>query len=165
MRTRFFKRYSDPSRVTMRALAHLLSVVFILAPISCVQMARDTLEYINPPVDLTVTQIAGSTYELSFYSDNREGGFVGYGVFVGVSASAVGAPPANDITAAAAFCSLSGQTNYQTRVTIQVGPSASGGTLCNFTSLALTSGQYVGLRSRIEREEDPWSQAAVALVP
>lgn len=165
MHTRFFKGFPEPLRVTMRSLSYFFAAVFILAPLSCVQMAHDTLEYINAPVDLTVTQVAPATYELSFYSDNREGGFVGYGVFVGGNGSTVGITPANDITAAAAFCSLSGQTNYQTRVTIQVGPSASGATLCDLTAPTLTSGQYVGLRSRIERAEEPWSQAAIALVP
>lgn len=139
----------------------LIALVFV----SCIQSAKTTLEYINPPINLSITQVAAQTYQLSFYSDNREGGFVGYGIFTASSASAVSAYPANDISAAAVFCANSGQVNYKTTVTIEVGPSAAAGSICNHTSLVLTPGQFVALRGRVERTEQPWSEAAIAQVP
>ena len=124
-----------------------------------------TAEYINPPINLTISQIAAQTYRLSFYSDNREGGFAGYGIFTAASSESVAAYPSNDLSSAAAFCSNSGQVNYKTTVTIEVGPAAAGGSICNITELVLTPGHFVGLRGRVERLEEPWSEAAIAQVP
>jgi hypothetical protein len=131
----------------------------------CIQSTKNTLEYINPPINLTVTQIAPQTYRIAFYSDNREAGFVGYGIFTANSSAAVAVYPENDISAAAYFCSLSGQANYKTTVTIEVGPSAGNGNICNYTGLLLTPGQYIAIRGRVERLERPWSEAAIAQVP
>ena len=131
----------------------------------CLQSTKVTLEYINPPINLTVTQVAAQTYQISFFSDNREGGFVGYGIFTAASSAAASVYPANDIASATVFCTNSGQVNYKTTVTIQVGPSAAGGSICNDTGLILTPGQFIALRGRVERTEEPWSEAAVAQVP
>lgn len=146
----------------------LLRLNFIfLTPLllCCIQTTKVTKEYINPPINLNVTQIAAQTYRISFYSDNREGGFVGYGIFTASSASAASAYPPNDISSAAAFCANSGQANYKTTVTIEVGPSAAAGSICNNTDLILTPGQFLALRGRVERTEQPWSEAAIAQVP
>lgn len=150
----------------MLAASHrFLLLLCVSFAVGCVHTVTETQEYINPPINLTVTSVGGSTYELSFYSDNREGGFAGYGIFTGASSGAVSADPANDLAAAAAFCANTGQVNYKTTVTIQVGAAATGGSLCNITSLTLTTGQFLALRSRVERTSKPWSSAAIAQVP
>ncbi|HRP70697.1 MAG TPA: hypothetical protein PLY93_14320 [Turneriella sp.] len=139
-----------------------------LAFVSCMQNEKITLEYINAPVDLIVTSMDASTYELSFYSDNREGNFSGYGVFVGVSAAAVNTDTDSlpiDTSAATAFCATSSQIIYASRVKIRVGATSGSDTLCNLTALSLSSGQFVGLRARVEREEKAWSHAAIARAP
>jgi len=146
-------------------LLRLKYIFLVPVFVSCIQSTKITLEYINPPISLAITQIAAQTYQISFYSDNREGGFVGYGIFTAGSSSSASVYPANDIATAAVFCTNSGQINYKTTVTIEVGPSAAGGSICNDTGLVLTSGQYIALRGRVERTEKPWSEAAVAQVP
>ncbi len=146
-------------------LSRLIRIFLLPVLVGCIQSTKITLEYINPPINLSVTQIASQTYQISFYSDNREGGFVGYGIFTAFSASAASVYPAHDIASAAVFCPNSGQVNYKTTVTIEVGPAATGGSICNNTGLVLVPGQYVALRGRVERTEKPWSEAAVALVP
>lgn len=139
---------------------------------ACIQSARSTAEYINAPVNLSVSTITAGTYELSFYSDNREGGFAGYGVFTGSTAAALNTSPdlmPADISAAQGFCSVAQQAEYRTPVKIQVGAAANGvqnlTALCDLTSLTLTQGSYVAVRARVERTEKPWSAAAIALVP
>jgi hypothetical protein len=146
-------------------LQRLRYIFFAPVLVSCIQSTKITMEYINPPINLTVTQIAAQTYQISFYSDNREGGFVGYGIFTAGSSSAASVYPANDIATAAVFCTNSGQVNYKTTVTIEVGPSAAAGSICNNTALILTPGEYIALRGRVERTEQPWSEAAIAQVP
>lgn len=147
----------------------LLRPLLVLLLASCIQTTKVVPEYINPPINLTITQVAAQTYRLSFFSDNREGGFAGYGLFTAAAAEEVAAYPAAAISAAAYFCENSGQPNYRTTVSIEVGPAAGGGggggTICNATTLLLTPGQYVGLRGRVERAERPWSEAAIAQVP
>ncbi len=138
-------------------------LIFCLS--ACVQSTKVTLEYINPPVNLSIAATAAGTYQLSFFSDNREGGFAGYGIFTGTTAAQLTEYPANDITSAALFCVSTTQTNYKTQVTIQVGPLATGATLCNLTGLTLTSGQFVAVRARVERLDTPWSEVAVVQVP
>lgn len=140
-------------------------LVLVLLVASCIQTTKVTPEYINPPINLVITQVAAQTYRLSFFSDNREGGFAGYGIFTAASRDAVSAYPASAIAAAAYFCENTGQTNYRTTVSIELGPAAGNGTLCNNTALLLSPGEYVGLRGRVEREERPWSEAAIAQVP
>lgn len=140
-------------------------VCLLLVLSGCIQTTKITLEYINPPISLTVTQVAPQTYRLSFFSDNREGGFVGYGIFTSAGAAGASLYPGYDIASAAAFCNNSGQANYKTTVTIEIGPSASGGTLCNNTALLLNVGDFVALRGRVERTEKPWSEAAIAQIP
>jgi len=148
----------------------ILIIAFLLALLlGCVQSTKETQEFINAPVNLTVASLGGTLYQLSFYSDNREGGFAGYGLFTGTSATALDEYPANDLTAVAAFCENKGQTNYKTTVAIQVGPTAAGvvaGTaICDLTGVTLASGSYVALRARVERTTKPWSSAAIAQVP
>lgn len=146
-----------------------LPVVFA----GCVQSLKETQEYINAPVNLAVTSLGGQLYELSFYSDNREGGFAGYGLFTGPSATALNDYPAADITAAQAFCEkpekYADRFDYKTLETIQVGVTANtvsaGSLLCGLTSLTLTSGNYIALRARVERTTKPWSAATIAQVP
>ena len=73
---------------------------------ACVQTKRELQEYINSPVNLTISQVAANTYQLSFYSDNREGGFSGYGIFTGASYDSVNTDPQNipaDTASAQAF--------------------------------------------------------------
>ena len=104
--------------------------VFAVAFLSaCAQTYNSTPEYINAPVNLSVKMIATQTYELSFYSDNREGNFAGYGLFTGASAAALNTsfdinPPAQ--SDAAGFCTLGAQVTYGTVVAIQTGPGAAG---------------------------------------
>ncbi len=148
----------------------------------CVQLDRPpTLEYINAPVNLKISLVATQTYALSFQSDNREGGFAGYGIFTGSSADAVSQEPGTAVTTAPIFCSWGTQSYYAFPVNIQVGPSAAGAwapptstavtpdynllTICNKTGDTLTSGTYVALRARVERTTKPWSAAAIAVVP
>lgn len=116
--------------------------------------------------------IAAQTYELSFYSDNREGNFAGYGLFTGSSAAALNTsfdtnPPAQ--TDAAGFCTLGAQGTYGTVVAIQTGAGATSvattGEICELTTLTLTSGSYVALRARVERTDKPWSAPAIAQIP
>lgn len=146
--------------------ARTFAGALLLASIgACVQSTKVTQEYINPPVSLAITNVATQTYELSFYSDNREGGFAGYGIFTAATAADLSVYPANAIESAAIFCVSTSQSNYKTVVTIQVGPSAAGATLCNLTGLTLTTGQFVAVRARVERLENPWSQDAVVQVP
>lgn len=144
-----------------------ISGILFLTP-NCAQLAEPTLEYINPPISLSISLVATNTYQLSFYSDNREGGFGGYGIFTGSSADAVSASAKampSDIASAQGFCSVPQQAEYRLVRTIQVGPNATGSTICDVTSLTLVSGQWVGLRARVERPSEPWSAAAVAQVP
>ncbi|MBV6494299.1 MAG: hypothetical protein LDLANPLL_02330 [Turneriella sp.] len=148
------------------------SSIFFVAVVplffSCMQMEKITLEYINAPVSLEIEKISANTYELQFYSDNREGNFSGYGVFTGNTFSEVAL--SGDLlpiatTAAQGFCSTGTQALYATRIKIRVGPQSSSDALCNLTSLSLISGTYVGLRARVERQEKAWSAAAIVLVP
>ncbi|MCS6972326.1 MAG: hypothetical protein N2Z22_06855 [Turneriella sp.] len=132
---------------------------------NCSQDQKITPEYINPPIGLEVLPVAAQTYALSFYSDNREAGFSGYGIFVAADAAAAASYPAAELSAALAFCSNPGQTNYRSRVTIEVGPHAATGNLCNITNVLLPNGQYAAVRARVERTERPWSPAAIALIP
>jgi hypothetical protein len=145
------------------------SRIFVAAVLTfcsaCAQSTKVTQEYINPPVSLSITNVAAQTYELSFFSDNREGGFAGYGIFTGATAADLAAYPASAIESAALFCVSTSQSNYKTVVTIQVGPAAASATLCNLTGLTLTVGQFVAVRARVERLENPWSQVAVVQVP
>ncbi|AFM13539.1 hypothetical protein [Turneriella parva] len=146
----------------------LLIAGFVTQAAGCAQVADPTLEYINPPINLSIALVATQTYQLSFYSDNREGGFAGYGVFTGASAASVSTAAKNmstDIAAAQGFCSVPQQAEYRLVRTIQVGPNATGSTICDITTLTLVSGQWVGLRARVERPEEPWSAAAFVQVP
>lgn len=147
----------------------------------CVQSTKVTQEYINAPLNLTISLVATQTYKLSFQSDNREGGFAGYGVFTGSSADAVSQEPATDLAAAPIFCPWGTQSYYAFPVNIQVGPSAAGAwapptstatapdynllTICNKIDDTLTSGTYVAIRARVERTTKPWSSPAIAIVP
>jgi len=156
-------------------------VILCVTLVACIQSTKVTQEYINPPINLTITLIATQTYRLSFTSDNREGGFAGYGIFTGASADAVSAEPGSDITAAQLFCSLTSQGYYAYPVNLQIGPAATGVwspptstttapdpnvlTLCNFTGNTLTAGNHIALRARVERTTQPWSSAATAIVP
>ncbi len=158
-----------------------LGILISFAALSCAQTFKSTSEYINAPVNLTISLIATQTYELSFYSDNREGGASGYGIFVDPSYSVVNTTPvSNDINLAQMFCNWSSQAYYAYAVNIQVGAAATGiwspppsttapdhnsVTLCTFTTKTLASGNYVGLRARVERTEKPWSAAAIVQVP
>ena len=157
------------------------SCLLVLLPMACVQSTKTTPEYINAPVNLSISQIAAQTYQLSFQSDNREGGFAGYGIFTGTSAAAVSEEPGAAITTAQLFCTWGTQSYYAYAVNIQVGPSAAGTwapptsttvapnanllTLCTFTGNILSSGSYVAVRARVERASKPWSAAAIAAVP
>lgn len=170
-------------RGAMRRLKRkaLLCFAFCFLFVACVQSPKETQQYINAPVNLTISQAGTQTYQLSFQSDNREGGFAGYGVFTGSSADAVSQEPATDITAAQLFCSWGSQTYYAYPVNIQIGPAAAGIwapptstssapnsnllTLCTFTNNTISSGSYIALRARVERTTKPWSAAAVAAVP
>lgn len=138
----------------------------------CAQSTRETAEYINAPINLSISLVAAQTHGLNFYSDNREGGFSGYGIFTGTSFASVNADPAQisaDIGTAQAFCAVTSQAIYKTAVTIQVGPAASGvgaGTaICDNTSPILSSGTFVAIRARVERPTKPWSSAAIVQVP
>jgi len=134
----------------------------------CAQVADPTLEYINPPINLSVALVATQTYELRFFSDNREGGFAGYGVFTAATAAELSTAAKNmpaAIGAAQGFCSVTQQAEYRLVRTIQVGPNATGSTICDITGLTLTPGQWVALRARVERIEEPWSAAAVVQLP
>ena len=147
----------------------VFAVMFLSA---CAQTYKSTPEYINAPVNLSVKMIATQTYELSFYSDNREGNFAGYGLFTSASAAALNTsfdtnPPAQ--SDAAGFCTLGAQGTYGTVVAIQTGPGAASvattGEICELTTLTLTSGSYVALRARVERMDKPWSAPAIGQVP
>ena len=84
----------------------ILFIAFLLALVSgCVQSLKETPEFINAPVNLKISLVATQTYSLSFQSDNREGGFAGYGVFIGSSSESVSQEPGTAITAATLFCS------------------------------------------------------------
>lgn len=155
--------------------------LLVLGLAGCVQSTKTTQEYINAPVNLTISLVGTQTYKLSFQSDNREGGFAGYGVFTGSSADAVGQEPATDLAAAPIFCPWGTQSYYAYPVNIQVGPSAAGAwapptstatapdynllTICNKIDDTLTSGTYVAIRARVERTTKPWSSPAIAIVP
>lgn len=160
----------------------ILFIVFVLVLLSgCVQSTKVTQEYINAPVNLTISLVGTQTYRLSFQSDNREGGFAGYGIFTGTSADAVSQEPSADLAAAQLFCIWGSQSYYAYPINIQIGPAAAGAwapptstavapdfnvlTLCNFPSNTITSGSYVALRARVERTTKPWSTAAIAQVP
>lgn len=151
----------------------LLSAAFLICGgASCVQSTKITQEYINAPVNLTMSLVGTQTYQVSFFSDNREGNFGGYGIFTGSSAAALNTAIDDmpvDISAAQAFCTIGAQATYGTRVAIQIGPAAAGvaaGTaLCDITTLTLTSGSYIALRARVERTSRAWSAAAIVQVP
>lgn len=157
-------------------------IAFLLALLSgCVQSLKETAEFINAPVNLKINLVAAQTYSLSFQSDNREGGFAGYGVFIGSSSDSVSQEPGTAITAASLFCSWGVQSYYAFPVNLQIGAAAAGAwspptstavapnynvlTLCNFTTTTLASGSYVAIRARVERTTKPWSAAAIAQVP
>jgi hypothetical protein len=141
----------------------------VAAQVGCAQTYKDTSEYINAPIDLRISLIATQTYSLSFYSDNTEGGFSGYGIFTGTSANSFDTYPSSATTAAQGFCDLTSQPEYRSTVSIYVGAAANGvaaGTaICDLTALTLTSGSYVAVRARLERTEKAWSAAAIIAVP
>lgn len=136
----------------------------------CSQTTKVTPEYVHAPVNLSVTQIATQTYSLSFTSDNREGGFSGYGIFAGTTSAELNTdqPASNEKTAALDFCDV-GSPAYTVTAMIHVGPAAAGVTagtaICDKTSVILTSGAYVALRARVQRDSNAWSKAAIVQVP
>lgn len=129
-----------------------------------------TPEYVHSPVNLKVSLIATQTYSLSFTTDNREGGFSGYGIFSGATSAELNSdqPASSDKTAALDFCDV-GTPAYNTTATIQVGPSANGVTagtaICDKPAVILTPGAYVALRARVQRDSDAWSRPAIVQVP
>ena len=150
----------------------MTALLLALLLCQCVQTEKKTYEYINAPVNLTLSLVAAQTYEARFYSDNREGAFAGYGIFTGTSAAALNTSIDDmpvDLSAATKFCSIPVQVTYSQTVGIQIGPSAAGvaaGTaFCDITDLTLTSGSYIALRARVERTIRPWSAAAIIQVP
>lgn len=150
----------------------LFSAAFLLCGAGCVQSTKITQEYINAPVNLNISLVGTQTYQVSFFSDNREGNFGGYGIFTGSSAAALNTAIDDmpvDISTAQAFCTIGAQATYGTRVAIQIGPAAAGvaaGTaLCDITTLTLASGSFIALRARVERTSRAWSAAAIIQVP
>jgi hypothetical protein len=153
-----------------KPLLRIAPILLCLA--ACVHSDVPRPEYINAPVNLSVSLIGASTYQLSFYSDNREGGFAGYGIFTGNSSAALNTKADDmpkDISTAQSFCAVTQQAEYKVTMKIQVGPAAggvpSGASICDKTDLTLSSGSYVALRARVERTGTPWSAAAIAQVP
>lgn len=156
----------------------VIAAIVFYSLAGCMQNQYTRPAYINAPVDLTIVLVTAGTYQLNFYSDNREGGFSGYGIFTGSTVASVAQTPdqvSDDITAAQAFCALAMQSNAATPVFMQIGAAANSiasGGLCDITPLTLVSGSYVALRARVERSrsvDNPyayaWSAATYVQVP
>jgi len=147
-------------------------IALLLSTSGCITSSFETQEFINVPNSLEISFLTGSTYKLSFFSDNREGGFSGYGIFTATSAAALDVEPtSSEITAANGFCQLSGQAVFQTKVAIQIGPQAAGliatpaQSICDITTLTLTQGQHLAIRARVQRASNLWSKPAKTVVP
>lgn len=157
----------------MRFGFRVLSLIAGCICVSCSQTTKVTPEYIHAPVNLNITLVATQTYSLSFNTDNREGGFSGFGVFTGVTSAELNTdqPASNDKTAAPGFCDLSSAafTPNTPTFAIQVGPAAAGlstgASLCDLTGITLTTGSYVALRARVQRDTSAWSKPAIVQVP
>lgn len=138
--------------------------------LTCSQATKVTPEYVHAPINLQISLISAQTYSLSFTSDNREGGFSGYGIFTGATSAELNAdqPASNDITAALDFCAIATPA-YTVTAAIHVGPAAAGvaaGTaICDKSAVILTSGAFVALRARVQRDSEAWSKAAIVQVP
>ena len=135
---------------------------------ACAQANVINQEYIQPPINLTIVKDVSGNFTLTFFSDNREGGFSGYGIFQDPSSDALKInTPADSLTAAAAFCPLNGQMVYERSVSIYVsaGTAAATTVLCNVSNYALTTGNSLALRARVERTTNSWSKPAVVLIP
>lgn len=166
------------NRIFYIRMIQILSVFFILSMFHCASNEQYNLESIHAPINLTITN-AGGYYRASFYSDNTEDGFTGYGLFQGASATAAAGSDTdadNDnlvsdysATTNAAFCSMAvSSLDYSNAIVIQIGgATADSDARCHLstTELSLSSGNYIAIRARVEREEKPWSQAATALIP
>ena len=143
-------------------------VLILVLIVSCAQANVINQEYIQPPINLTITKDLAGNFTLTFFSDNREGGFSGYGIFQDPSPDVLKTnTPADSVSAAAAFCPLNGQMVYERNVSMYVsaGTAASTAAICNVSNYALTTGNYVALRARVERTTNSWSKATVVLIP
>lgn len=143
----------------------ILMTGFILLSASCAANTDYQPEYIHPPVALSVED-KGGFYEVSFQSYNIENGFSGYGLFTGSDSSSASAAPADELPSSPDFfCSTTTTPDYNSNYTVQVGGTEQSGYDCYLPSFTLSSGMYVAVRARVERDEEPWSDPAVKQTP
>ncbi|MDH5718062.1 MAG: hypothetical protein OEZ22_10535 [Spirochaetia bacterium] len=173
---------------------YLILIVFNF--LFCVSNVKEKVEYIHPVVDLQIVMKTDpfTYYEISFWSDNREDGFKGFGFFTGetkeeaedkvnlepvlniqeASSSQISLKDdsyLSDILAADAFCEFS-TVSYIKSVLIQAGGASKlSGYRCYLPSLNLTAGNWLSIRAFAKRDctdlQDcsMWSVAAVQQIP
>lgn len=156
-------------------------IVFLIFSMSCTNLAIEN-EIINPPVNVQVSQVTDSFtyYQITFQADNRESRAQGYGIFVASASSGQTATQAAtalvtqgkaETTDAGLFCSGIAGADTSFHYTVQVdGSSLVSGINCpsnvaDLGKITLSSGMGVAVATRVDRDSNPWSLPATAIVP
>ena len=157
----------------MRSFA---GIVFLIFSMNCTNVAIEN-EIINPPVNVQVSRVTDSFtyYQITFQADNRENRAQGYGIFVGQTATeaATALVPQGqaETTDADLFCSGIAGADTRFHYTVQVdGSSLVSGINCpsdaaDLGKITLSSGMGVAVATRVDRDSNPWSLPATAIVP
>lgn len=156
-------------------------IVFLIFSMSCTNLAIEN-EIINPPVNVQVSRVTDSFtyYQITFQADNRENKAQGYGIFVASAGSGQTATEAATAlvtqdqaktTDASLFCSGIAGADTSFHYTVQVGGSSlvSGincpSDVADLGKITLSSGMGVAVATRVDRDSNPWSLPAAAIVP
>ena len=163
-----------------RLMKSFAGMIFLIFSMSCTNLAIEN-EIINPPVDVQVSQVTDSFtyYQITFQADNRENRARGYGIFVAPAGSGLTVTEAatalvtQDKAEADAdlFCSGIAGADTSFNYTVQVGGSSlvSGincpSDIADLGKITLSSGMGVAVAARVDRDSNPWSLPATAIVP
>ena len=168
-----------------RLMKSFIGIVFLISSMSCTNLAIEN-EIINPPVNVQVSRVTGSFtyYQITFQADNRENKAQGYGIFVASAGSGQTATEAATAlvtqgqaqsqaktTDAGLFCSGRAGADTRFHYTVQVGGSSlvSGincpSDVADLGKITLFSGMGVAVATRVDRDSNPWSLPATAIVP
>ena len=155
-------------------------IVFLIFSMNCTNLAIEN-EIINPPVNVQVSRVTDSFtyYQITFQADNRENRARGYGIFVASAGSGQTATEAATAlvtqdqaeTDAGLFCSGIAGAGTSFHYTVQVdGSSLVSGINCpsdvaDLGKITLSSGMGVAVATRVDRDANPWSLPATAIVP
>ncbi|MCB1201026.1 MAG: hypothetical protein KDK41_10300 [Leptospiraceae bacterium] len=150
----------------MRKISHpTIFIIFfgLFFLTQCSNLTQYTLEWIKAPVQVSAER-QGGVVIVSFNADNRESLFAGYGFFISPTQAQLTAAPANTIPTE--FCTASsGTLDFKNKVQVRFGAAAETTDFCALPAVTLTAGQYLAIRARVERDESPWSEPAIILIP